>query len=173
MTRIPPFSSEQLKAQPVLVDSAYRGAFSGPRLWWTRIDWTSIRFNPFNKESLSWVQQNQHRRLKMGLGRLDLTQVDTRGYQFHPDVLSGNKKVHCFITPTPDDAGPAEPARARGKVDPESKQRWLQGNRQYAPWQYAPHAMAQKDGQLHVMPTHLKEQLHEYPVDYTDAPRCA
>ena len=56
-------------------------------------------------------------------------------------------------------------------MDAESKQRWLQGNRQYSPWQYSAHAMAQKDGQLQVMPIHLKEQLHEYLADYTAAPQ--
>eukprot|EP00435_Cladocopium_sp_Y103_P069032 s392_g32.t1 len=148
------FFSDRLKAQPVLVDAADRGAVSRPRLWWTRLDWTVNRTNPFTQEPLTWVQQNQHRKLRMDIGRLDLSQLDFRGYQLHPDVLSGSKKVPCFTTPAPDDAGRPEPARSRGKVDPETKQRWLQGNRQYAPWQYSPQAMAQKDGQMHVMPIH-------------------
>ena len=161
------YFSERLKAQPVLVDGADRGVVSRPRLWWSRINWSSIRADPWSGERLIWVQQNAHRRLKMTGPPLDVQRLEMRGYKLHPDVFEGRKKIPCFTTPAPDDAGRAEPGRSHGKVDPETRQRWLQGNRQFAPWQYSPHAMADKDGDLVVMPIHLKEQLHEYPVDYT------
>ena len=161
------YFSARLKAQPVLVDSSDRGAISRPRLWWTRVNWSTVVSNPWTGERLCWVQQNAHRRLKMSTPPLDLASLDTRGYRLHQDVLDGHKKVPCFTTPAPDDGGRPEPSRSHGKVDAETRQRWLQGNRQFAPWQYSPHAMAEKQGQLEVMPIHLKEQLHEYPVDYT------
>ena len=40
------YLSDRLKSQPILVDSADRGAVSRPRLWWSRINWTSVRTNP-------------------------------------------------------------------------------------------------------------------------------
>ena len=159
--------SQALKAQPVLVDGADRGAVSRPRLWWTRLDWAATRFNPLTGEPLKWSQQNQHRRLRLGLPPLPLQTLETRGFSLHPDVLEGNRKVPCFTTPAPEPGGRPAPARQKGKLDADTKQRWLQGGREFAPWQYSPAAMAKHQGELKVMPPHLKEQLHEYPIDYT------
>ena len=159
--------SKALNATAVVVDSADRGAVSRPRLWWTRVNWAKARKNPYTGEPLRWTQQNQHRRLKMGLPPLNLHSLDYRGYSLDEAVLAGHKRVPCFTTPAPDNTGRPEPAHARGRVAAESKQRWLQDNRQFAPWQYAQHAMALYGNDLVNMPAHLKEQLHEYPADFT------
>ena len=158
------YFSSRLKSHPVLVDASDRGAVSRPRLWWSRVNWSTVLNNPWTGERLSWGQQNGHRRLKLATPALDLSQMVMRGHTFHQDVLDGKKRVPCFTTPAPDDSGRAEPSRSRGKLDSATRQRWLQGNRQFAPWQYSEHAMVEKQGE---MPIHLKEQLHEYPVDFT------
>ena len=159
--------SKALRAQPVLLDSADLGAVSRPRLWWTRLDWSKIRTNPFTGEQLVWTQHNQHRQIRLGLPKQNLQELITRGFSLHPDVLEGTRKVPCFTTPSPDEGGRPPPAKHRQKLDDESRQRWLSDNRQFAPWQYTPIAMAKLGDQLEVMPPHLKEQLHQYPVDYT------
>ena len=42
------YFSRALQATPVLLDSADLGLVNRPRLWWTKIDWSQARTNPFS-----------------------------------------------------------------------------------------------------------------------------
>ena len=164
------YFSDALQSQPVMIDAADAGLISRPRLWWSRVDWSKVKQHPFTGQPLQWTQHNQHRRLRLGLPVATTTNWDMEGHALHDDVVQGRKKVPCFTTPAPDEFGRAPPKHSRGRVDSETKQRWLQHNRQFAPWQYAEHAMACKHGQLVPMPAVLKEQLHHYPANFTHVP---
>lgn len=161
------YFSEALQSQPVLIDAADAGLISRPRLWWTRVDWSKAKMHPFTGQPLQWTQHNQHRRLRLGLPATDTTHWDMDGHALHTDVLQHRRRVPCLTTPAPDEHGRAPPKHSHGRVDHDTRQRWLQHNRQYAPWQYAEHAMALRNDQLVPMPALLKEQLHSYPAHYT------
>ena len=92
------------------------------------------------------------------------------GYQLSSKVVDHSVVLPCFTTPAPTDAGRSAPKRMKGRIDPESKTRWMQDNRTYAPWHYSEDAMARSpDGQLVTLPITIKEQLHGLPKNYTDA----
>ena len=59
------------------------------------------------------------------------------------------------------------PPKHKLKTCEEAKQRWLNDNRQFAPWQYADHAMMYRGGEPEVIPPHIKEQLHNFSRGWT------
>eukprot|EP00438_Fugacium_kawagutii_P013219 Skav207295 [mRNA] locus=scaffold1463:95266:97118:- [translate_table: standard] len=141
------FFSKSLRAQPVLVDSADYKRISRPRLWWTRIDWKTIRDHAETFKPLRWGKHQKTYRLF----------IDPE------DAL-----VPCLTTPAPTGAGRAAPKRQKGRLDPIAKARWLEHGRIFAPWQYTDAAMLHDvHGRAHLMTAEAKEQLHMLPVEYT------
>ena len=55
------------------------------------------------------------------------------------------------------------PKNMQGHLDPATKRRLLEGQRQYAPWRYNEAAMlSAKSGEMIPIPAELKEQLHHF-----------
>lgn len=163
------FYTEQLQAEPVLVDSADSSFVSRPRLWWSRLKRQDIKQHPLTGKPLKWTQNNRHRQLKMSLPPQQIQDIHMGKLTLHPDVVQGRKKIPCFTTPSPDQHGCDAPSRHRSKVDEGTKQRWLADNRCFAPWQYSPHAMAYNHDNPQVIPAHIKEQIHNFPHNWTSA----
>ena len=137
--------SRRLGAAPVVMDSGDCCMVSRPRLWWVLTDWKEVRHHPLTGEKLQWSQHNGYRQVRLGPNNMDLG-----GLQFHRDVVDGKRKIPCFTTPAPDAQGRPPPAMHKLKTSAEAKQRWLNDNRQFAPWQYADHAMMYRDDEPEV-----------------------
>eukprot|EP00438_Fugacium_kawagutii_P021843 Skav233012 [mRNA] locus=scaffold909:68906:88437:+ [translate_table: standard] len=165
------YFSDRLGVRPIVLDGGDMKLVSRPRLWWMPLDWATIKLNPLTGDALQWTQFNRHKKLRLGLPPQRVDQLDSRGYKLHPDVSSGCKLVPCFTTPSPSSSGRDAPRRQRGSVPEQAKQRWLADNRQFAPWQYSDEAQAWKGGEPCNMPIHMKEQLHNFPADFTAAPK--
>eukprot|EP00434_Breviolum_minutum_P002108 symbB.v1.2.001863.t2/scaffold77.1/size347087/34 len=162
------YFSERLKCTPILLDSADLGLINRPRLWWTRINWTQVRTNPITQKPLKWTKVDKLFRLHLEVAHTEVSAIDTGDLQFHPTIANHQTRIPCLTTPAPTSEGRSAPRSLRGKIHPEVKQRWLQDNRQYAPWCYEECALLKdNDGQLHAIPASVKEQLHGYPKDYT------
>ena len=63
------------------------------------------------------------------------------GLSFHPGVADGSRLLPWIVTPAPTEAGREPPKQMRGNIDAASRQRWLAGLRQYAPWMFEESAM--------------------------------
>ena len=162
------YFSHALDCQAVLVDAADYGLVSRPRLWWTRIPWPEITKHPFTNHPLRWSPHQKLHRLHAGEPHQDPNSIETYGMTFHKSVLDRQKLVPCFTTPAPTEGGRPAPKKLKGRIDPETKSRWLSDQRTFAPWQYAPEALLHSaDGQMHVPPPEVKEQLHLLPTGFT------
>ena len=162
------YFSERLKCTPILLDSADLGLVNRPRLWWTRINWSQVRINPITKRPMRWTKVDKLFRLHLDVDYTDASSIDTGDLQFHPSIVQHQTRIPCFTTPAPTSEGRSAPRSLRGKIHPEVKQRWLQDNRQYAPWCYEECALLRDgEGHLHAIPASVKEQLHGYPKEYT------
>eukprot|EP00438_Fugacium_kawagutii_P032160 Skav231578 [mRNA] locus=scaffold481:249616:253132:- [translate_table: standard] len=161
------FFSKALDAHPVLVDSADYQLISRPRLWWTRIDWKTIRDHPETSKPLRW---GKHQKIYRLFVDPDNTNKDLQfgPLRLHASVEHGQALVPCLTTPAPTTAGRAAPKRQRGRLDPIAKARWLEHGRVFAPWQYTDSAMLHDaQGQAHLMTAEAKEVLRMLPVEYT------
>ena len=107
-------------------------------------------------------------RLQLGVSK-DLPESFTMpGLSFHEDICSGKRRLPCLTTPAPSDEGRPAPKRMKGKLSASVKSKWLEGNRQYAPWMYENHALVyEANGSGQLLPAELKEQLHHYPSGFT------
>ena len=161
------FISEQLQVEPVVVDSADSCLISRPRLWWADIPWQEVREHPLTGQRLQWSQHNGYRKVKLALPQQEVGNIEMGGLQFHSDVVTGKRRIPCLTTPSPDPHGRPPPQKHKLRTTEEAKQRWLADGRQFAPWQYADHAMAWMGAEAVVIPPDLKEQLHNYPRGYT------
>ena len=63
------------------------------------------------------------------------------GLVFHDSVLGHQRLLPCLTTPAPTAEGRPPPKRMKGKLSSAARQRWLSGNRQYAPWIYEDHGL--------------------------------
>ena len=69
-------------------------------------------------------------------------------------------RLPCMTTPAPDEHGRPAPKKVRGKIQSDTRQRWLDGGRQWATWRYDQEAMlTDSTGQL-VLP--LKNSRNVY-----------
>eukprot|EP00438_Fugacium_kawagutii_P034924 Skav206385 [mRNA] locus=scaffold834:525350:529905:- [translate_table: standard] len=162
------FFAQELNANAVLIHSADLGLVNRPRLWWTRTAWSKLHHNPLTGRPLRWSKTNKIHRLHMDLPFHDAKDVDLDGFALHPRVQDHTTRIPCFTTPAPTDSGRSAPKRLRGRIQPEAKARWLEDQRQFAPWQYASEAMmSDRHGKLHVLTADIKEQLHQLPRGYT------
>ena len=86
-----------------------------------------------------------------------------KGLQFHGDVISGKRLLPCLTTPASSGAGHDAPKGMKGPLVPAVKRRWLQANRQYAPWHYEEAAMViSRTGEQMTLPAEVKEQCHHF-----------
>lgn len=129
----------------MLLDSSDLGLVNRPRLWWTKIDWSQARTNPFSGRPFNWSKSNKIHKLALDLPLQDASQLDLDGCTLHPDVTSHQRRIPCFTTPAPTPEGRPAPKRMRGSIDPIVKQRWLSDGRRYAPWAYEETSMLRDD----------------------------
>ena len=109
-------------------------------------------------------------RLRLEVIKDEPSSFQMQGLVFHETVRNRSKVIPCLTTPAPTADGRPPPKRMKGKISAEARQRWLSGNRQYAPWAYeAPGLVFEKSGEGQLLPAEVKEQLHHYPVGLT---RC-
>eukprot|EP00435_Cladocopium_sp_Y103_P038353 s2136_g10.t1 len=83
--------------------------------------------------------------------RLWWARINWQEAKTHP--LTGNR-LHCSRPP---------PKKHKLKTTEAAWQRWLEDSRQFAPWQYADHAMLWKGDEAAVIPPCIKEELHGMP----------
>ena len=158
-----------LDATPVLADASSFGMISRPRTWWTRINWRSMTTHPYFKDQqLKWDRVDGLSRLKLGVSKDSPDSFTMPGLSFHEDIRSGKRHLPCLTTPAPSEEGRPAPKRMKGKLSAEVRSRWMEGNRQYAPWMYDNHALVyEANGSGQLLPAELKEQLHHYPAGFT------
>lgn len=164
--------SNRLQASPVAVEAADVGPVNRPRLFWTRIKWSIPRTNPLTGQPLRWGRLHRFPRLYVDAVTVKPTDVWVPpGFQLHDSVLSGDKKMPCLTTPSPDGDGRPPPRKVRGQVNGLQKQRWLRGGREYAPWQYQDHAMLHgPHGDVQIPHASTKENLHGFSGQHTAVP---
>ena len=86
-----------------------------------------------------------------------------------PSCWAEGKVLPCLTTPAPTDQGRDAPKSAKGKMSSVVYHRWIQGNRQFAPWHYESKYMFQDEhGEWQLPNITTKETLHEIPEGYTD-----
>ena len=163
------YFEKALGCSAVVLDSTDFGLVSRPRLFWTDIQWDHQLRHPVSGKQLRWSKYQKIPQVHIDEGYMEVNDLEMDGYQLHPRVVDHTTVLPCFTTPAPTSAGRSAPKRMKGRIDPESKTRWLQDNRTYAPWHYAETAMATSaDGNLVTLPITVKEQLHG-PKNFTDA----
>ena len=161
--------SQRLGCNAVVVDAADHGLINRPRLWWQRIDWGHIRWNPLTNGKLQWSKSHKFHRLHQDVPFQDVSKLQLDGLSIHPRVATGDSRIPCLTTPAPTDAGRPPPKKMRGKIQPEQKQRWMEDNQRFAPWQYIDEAMLRdSSGTFHVPSPEAKEQFHQLPIGYTN-----
>ena len=160
--------SDNTHCSPVVADAADFGWVSRPRLWWSKIDWATIETNPVTQQPFRWGTINKLPRLHLDVPFQHLSEVDLAGLALHPRVQNHEIRLPCMTTPAPDENGRPAPKRVRGRINSDTRQRWLDGRRQWAPWHYAQEAMLTcEDGTLVLPPITLKECLHQIPPGHT------
>jgi len=151
---------KRLKCQHYYGDPRHGGCISRPRLWWIRTAVQELNLQ-------SWGMQ------LLRDGSIVNTHLDdsklAKSLHLHPSVIQGQARIRCFTTPAPTDAGRDEPKENRQHISPQARHRWMEDNRQYAPWHYEAVNMVQpSDTQpLRMLSNDEKEQLHHIPRGYT------
>ena len=161
--------SNNTNTSPVIADAADFGLISRPRLWWTRIDWSSVVTNPVTGDKIRWGTINKLPRIYVDTPFETLTAEDLGDLTLPRRVENHEIRIPCMTTPAPDEHGRPAPKKVRGKIASDTRQRWLDGGRQWAPWHYDKEAMlTDSGGQLVLPPIELKERLHHFPVQHTN-----
>ena len=119
--------------------------------------------HPLTNGKIQWSQHNGHRQVCLGLPKQEPGHMEMGGLQFHADVVENKRKIPCFTTPAPDESGRPPPARPKLRTPEEARQRWLNDSRQFAPWQYADHAMVYREGEPEVIPPGLQRTVAQLP----------
>lgn len=86
------------------------------------------------------------------------------GFRLHDSCARLEKRLACLTTPAPNADGRPPPKKS---IEAGAKSRWLNDSRQFAPWHYQEEAMVEKEGQLHIPPADLKDQLQGLPGGFT------
>ena len=165
--------NQAMGAQPLAADAASFGLISRPRTWWTRVDWTKVQTNPYYPDRpLRWEKLEGLMKLQLDVEQDKAEDIQMPGLSFHSAIVQKRKLLPCLTTPAPSDEGRPPPKKMKGRMSAQVRQRWLSGNRQYAPWVYEDHALVyEAGGQGQIIPAELKEQLHHYPQGYTRHPQ--
>lgn len=160
--------SDKLQAQPVVVDAADLGLINRPRLWWLRLRWKEIWTNPFTQRPFRWGSLQKLPRLFMDFPWQEPEFLQMEGLSFPPRVIKHECRLPCMTTPAPTSDGRPPPKKLRGKIRPDTKQRWLNDSRTFAPWHYdEEHMLIDGSGNLTLPTLGIKEQLQGLPVGYT------
>ena len=118
---------------------------------------------------MRWGTINKLPRIYVDVPFENLTEEDLAGLSLPRRVENHEIRLPCMTTPAPDDHGRPAPKKVRGKIASETRQRWLEGGRQWAPWHYDREAMLTNgDGQLVLPPIEIKERLHHFPFQHTN-----
>ena len=162
------FVSSKLKAQPVAVDASDLGIINRPRLWWTRLAWKDLWTNPFTKQPFRWGSLQKLPRLFMDLPWMEPHHLDLEGHTLPCRVAKHECRLPCMTTPAPSSEGRPPPKKLRGKMRPDTKQRWLNDSRTFAPWHYdEEHMLRDSHGTLTLPTIRIKEQLQGLPPGFT------
>ena len=164
----------QLAGQPptathVVVDAADHGVISRPRMWWFRLPQNLVRTPTGKKITVSryrglvrWHDPDATKHVRA---------IQTGHLQFPVGVSNGKQLMPCLLTPAPKEEGRPPPRGALDGISKAAQQRWKADHQQYAPWTYETHnMMMNKAGELELPTPEIKEQMHQLPVGYTDAP---
>ena len=162
------YVSNGLKAQPIVVDAADLGLVNRPRLWWMRVDWRQIRKNPSTDKNFRWGSTHKMPRLYMDFPWIEQSDLAMEGLAFPPRVAKHECRMPCMTAPAPSADGRPPPKKMKSKMRPDTRQRWLEDSRQYAPWHYdEEHMLVDTSGQLTLPTIGIKEQLQGLPIGYT------
>ena len=162
------YVSSGLKAQPIVVDAADLGLVNRPRLWWLRLNWKNIRKNPFTDQAFRWGSTHKMPRLYMDFPWVEQRDIDMEGLHFPHRVAKHECRMPCMTTPAPTAEGRPPPKKMKSKMRPDTRQRWLDDARQYAPWHYdEEHMLSDAAGTLALPTISIKEQLQGLPSGYT------
>ena len=133
------------------------------------MNWATVTQHPYDADkALKWDKLEGLTRLQLGVQHDKPDSFQMPGLSFHDSIKNQKRLLPCLTTPAPTEEGRPPPKRMKGKLSAPVKQRWLQGQRQYAPWVYEDHALVyERGGQGQILPAELKEQLHHYPVGFT------
>ena len=163
------FVSNGLGAQPIVVDAADLGLVNRPRLWWLRVQWKNIRKNPFTDKAFRWGSTHKMPRLYMDFPWIEQNDLAMEGLMFPHRVAKHECRMPCMTTPAPSAEGRPPPKKMKSKMRPDTRQRWLEDSRQYAPWHYdEEHMLLDTSGALMLPTIGIKEQLQGLPVGYTE-----
>eukprot|EP00438_Fugacium_kawagutii_P035819 Skav235285 [mRNA] locus=scaffold874:522184:536384:- [translate_table: standard] len=160
-----------LQSEPIVLDAADFGLINRPRIFWCRIDWKALKNNPMTGKPLRWSRHHRLPRLHLDVPYTEPKDLELGALELPPAVAHHHSRLPCLTTPAPTSEGRPPPKKLRGRVDGAVRQRWLRDGRTYAPWHYAEGAMLRADdGSLHTPSAEIKEQLHGFPLGYTDVP---
>ncbi|CAE7666505.1 rlmN1 [Symbiodinium sp. CCMP2592] len=155
------FFSKELKAEAVMIDAADFKLVSRPRLWWTWVSWQEVKRYPGTTEPLP----------KLKVPADSARDVQPQGLRFHQSVLDGTHILPCLTTPALTEAGREPPKKMKSKIDSATRQRWLEGHRQWGPWNYEPQNMLTDSRDCyHLLPAETKEGLHHLDIGITVSP---
>ena len=87
-------------------------------------------------------------------------------------LATSSGQPRSLTTPSEDPDGRPPPRSCKGKIDSQTKARWLADNRCYAPWHYQEDNMwmdVSDNRRLVLATADIKEQLHHLPVGWTRA----
>ena len=159
------YFDDKLGYPAILFDAAEFKRISRPRVWWSSINWDDESVQTVLGQSVSWKRH-------FGTYKLVCPQPTTAvhvpdGWS-PPRCWQNGELLPCLTTPAPTEAGRAAPRSAKGRMDSATYGRWINDNRQYAPWHYHEASlMTNQDNQLRTPPIETKESLHHIPVGHT------
>ncbi|CAE7364819.1 Dnmt3b [Symbiodinium sp. CCMP2592] len=157
------YFSRRMRCSPTLICASDFGLISRPRLWWTRLDFGVSKTNPVTGKPMRWSKAHGQHRLHIDPPRDDPKAIKMPGLEFHQSILDGSRRLPCLTTPAASDAGREPPRSLHGEVDAGTRRRWLEGGRQYAPWNYGESSMVSSaDGERQLLPAEVKEQAHHF-----------
>ena len=117
--------SQRLGCNAVVVDAADHGLINRPRLWWQRIDWGHIRWNPLTNDKLQWSKSHKFHRLHQEVPSQDRSKLQLDGLSLHPRVAAGDSRNslsnhpganRCRQAPTEEDEG-QDTTRTKAEMD--------------------------------------------------------
>ena len=163
---------QKLSAQAVVCDSADLGVISRPRVWWTRLPWQELSNRKDMPATLRWNTYQGIPRVTFVQPADDLSKYDIGNFEWPATIAKGLRPLPCLTTPSEDPDGRPPPRSCKGKIDSQTKARWLADNRCYAPWHYQEDNMwmdVSDHRRLVLATADIKEQLHHLPVGWTRA----
>ena len=82
---------------------------------------------------IRWSQYQGLPKATFGKEKVDRDQIDTHGWTW-PDNPSRSEFYRTSPLPAEDPAGRSMPSSCKGRLDSETRSRWVADNRKFAPW---------------------------------------